>query len=113
MKTLMLIGLFMMSAITLAEDVTGRWTGMIMDQFEVVYDFTQDGEKLAGTTVGPDGTTVNITNGMIKGEDISYTINVMGGDMPVKGKVVGDTMLLTFSMDGNEIPFELKKQAKK
>jgi len=113
MKTLVMIALFMTSALTLAEDVTGRWTGRIMDQFDVVYDFTQDGDKLSGTTVGPDGTTIDIKNGMIKGDDVSYTINVMGGDMPVKGKIVGDTMKLTFSMDGNEIPFELKKEAKK
>jgi hypothetical protein len=113
MKTLVMIGLFMMSAITLAEDVTGRWTGRIMDQFEVIYDFVQDGDKLTGTTVGPDGTTIDITNGSIKGDDISYTINVMGGDLPIKGKIVGDTMKLTFSMEGNEVPFELKKQPAK
>lgn len=110
MKTLLLIGLFMMSVITLADDVTGRWTGRIMDQFDVIYDFTQDGDQLTGTTVGPDGTTISIANGTIKGDEVSYTINVMGGDLPIKGKLVGDTMKLTFSMEGNEVPFELKKQ---
>lgn len=62
MKTLMLIALFMVSFVTTATDVTGRWTGTIMDQFEVVYNFTQDGETVAGTTVGPDGATVKIEN---------------------------------------------------
>ena len=113
MKTLMLIALFMFSFVTTATDVTGRWTGTIMDQFEVVYDFTQDGETVGGTTVGPDGSTIKIANGKIKGDDISFTINVMGGDLPIKGKVDGDTMKLTFTMEGNEMPFELKKETKK
>jgi hypothetical protein len=113
MKMLLFIGLFMVSAISIAEDVTGRWTGRIMDQFDVIYDFSQDGEKLTGTTVGPDGTTIDITNGAVKGDDISFSINVMGGDLPIKGKIVGETMKLTFSMEGNEIPFELKKQSQK
>ncbi|SFU04022.1 hypothetical protein SAMN04489724_3538 [Algoriphagus locisalis] len=113
MKTLMLIALFMVSFVTAATDVTGRWTGTIMDQFEVVYNFTQDGETVGGTTVGPDGSTIKIANGVIKGDEISFTIDVMGGDLPIKGKVDGDTMKLTFTMEGNEMPFELKKDAKK
>lgn len=113
MKTLMLITFFMVSMVTSATDVTGRWTGTIMDQFEVVYNFTQDGEKIGGSTIGPDGTKIEIANGVIKGDDISFTINVMGGEMPIKGKVTGDTMKLTFSMEGNEMPFELKKEVKK
>ena len=113
MKTLMLIALLMVSFVTAATDVTGRWTGTIMDQFEVVYNFTQDGEVVAGTTVGPDGSTIKIANGKIVGDDISFTIDVMGGEMPIKGKVDGDTMKLTFTMEGNEMPFELKKDAEK
>lgn len=113
MKTLMLIAFFMVSFVTAATDVTGRWTGTVMDQFEVVYNFTQDGETVAGTTISPDGSTIKIANGKIKEDDISFTINVMGADMPIKGKVTGDIMKLTFTMEGNEIPFELKKDAKK
>jgi len=80
-----------------------------MDQFDISYDFTQEGEKLTGTTTGPEGNVIPINNGVIKGDDISFTINVMGGNAPVTGKVNGNTMSLSITFDGNPAPFELKK----
>lgn len=96
-------------ATTFAADVTGHWTGRINDQFDVTYDFKVDGEKLTGSTQGPDGTAIQIKDGVIKGDDLSFTIEVMGNNLKIKGKVNGDVMKLTFTMEGNEIPFELKK----
>jgi hypothetical protein len=92
-----------------AADVTGHWTGRINDQFDVAYDFKVDGEKLTGSTQGPDGTAIQIKDGIIKGDDLTFTLEIMGNNLKIKGKVSGDVMKLTFTMEGNEIPFELKK----
>jgi hypothetical protein len=113
MKTLALIT-WMVSVVAVSElaDVTGRWTGMVMGQFEVSYDFKQEGEVLTGSTIGPDGTKMDITNGSVKGEDVAFTLNFNGTPMPITGKVKENVMSLSFAMDGNPIAFELKKAEK-
>ena len=87
----------------------GHWTGKINDQFDVAYDFKVEGKNLTGTTQGPDGTAIQIKDGVIKGDDLSFTIEVMSNNLKIKGKVSGDVMKFTFTMEGNEVPFELKK----
>jgi hypothetical protein len=78
-----------------AQDITGKWSGKVMDQFEVTYDFKVDGEKLTGNTSGPDGTPIPIQNGVIKDDDLSFTIKMMGNNMKVTGKVKDDIVTLT------------------
>jgi hypothetical protein len=93
-------------------DVTGRWTGSVGGQFDVTYDFKQEGEKLTGTTVGPDGSKMDITEGTIKGEDVKFTINVNGAPLVITGKVKDTVMNLSFTFDGNPGTLDLKKENK-
>jgi len=94
-----------------AQDITGKWSGRIMDQFDVTYDFKVDGEKLTGNTTGPDGSVVPLQDGVIKGDDLSFTIHIMDNDMKVTGKVKGTVITLTMpGMGGGEpVSFDLKK----
>src|SRR6185369_16935571 len=102
MKTFALVTWMVSSLlITGLGDITGRWTGKVMDQFEVTYDFKQDGEKVTGSTIGPDGTKMEFTNGTIKGEDISFTLDFQGTPLAITGKVKDNTMNLSFDMGGN------------
>jgi hypothetical protein len=87
-----------------AQDITGKWAGKVMDQFDVTYDFKVDGTTLTGTTTGPDGNLITIQNGLIKDGDLSYTINLMGNDMKVTGKVKDDTITLTMPGMGGGDP---------
>ncbi|HEY4323978.1 MAG TPA: hypothetical protein VGN20_08320 [Mucilaginibacter sp.] len=100
-------------AFCFAQDITGKWSGRIMDQFDVTYDFKVDGEKLTGNTSGPDGTPVPIQNGVIKGDDLSFMIHIMDNDMKITGKVKGDVVTLTMpGMGGGEPMVVVLKKVK-
>ncbi len=86
-----------------AQDITGKWAGKVMDQFDVTYDFKVDGEKLTGTTSGPDGNPITLQNGVIKGDDLSFTFAMMGNDTKVTGKIKDDKITLTMpGMNGGD-----------
>ena len=86
---------FAFVAFSFAQDLTGHWTAKVMDHFDIAYDFKVDGEKLTGKTSGFDGTPIPIQNGVIKGGDMSFTINMMGNDLKITGKVKDYTITLT------------------
>jgi hypothetical protein len=106
MKKVLATAIMVMAFITFsfAQDITGKWTGKVMDQFDVTYDFKVDGTALTGTTTGPDGNTITIKNGLIKDGDLSYTINLMDNDMKVTGKATDDTITLTMPGMGGGDP---------
>jgi hypothetical protein len=91
----------------LAADVAGKWTGQMGESGrEVVFQLKTDGAKVSGTMSGPEGEPRPITQGELKGEDISLTVASEWQGNPVKllvkGKVSGNEMKLTVeSEDGN------------
>jgi len=87
-----------------AQDITGKWAGKVMDQFDITYDFKVDGTTLTGTTTGPDGNVIPIQNGVIKDGDLSYMIHLMDNDMKITGKVKDDTITLTMPGMGGGDP---------
>ena len=63
----------------LAADITGNWTGS-SDQFSLTFAFKQDGEKLTGNVIGPQGDPLPISDGKVQGDKVSFTVKVdMGG----------------------------------
>ena len=110
---------FMVMAFTVmsfAGDITGAWKGTVMEQFEINYTFKVDGEKLSGSSKGPDGTETPFKDGTIKGDDIDFTIDILGNATKVKGKIKSDatdktkdTVTLTFNVMGNDVTLVLSK----
>lgn len=98
--------------ICFAAEISGHWTGKINDQFDVAYDFKADGTKLTGTTKGPDGAVIEIKDGVVKGDSVSFSIAIMDSNVPIKGVVNGDVMNLSMSFNGNAMSFTLKRDAK-
>ena len=96
----------------LAQDITGDWKGTVNDQFEINYTFKVDGEKLTGSSKGPDGSDRPISDGVIKGSDFSFNISIMDNPTKITGKVNGDTITLSFNINGNDVKFDLKKVTK-
>lgn len=92
-----------------AQDITGDWKGLANGQFEINYTFKVDGEKLTGSSKGPDGSDSPIKDGVIKGNDLSFTIDIMGGPTKVTGKIKGDTITLSFKVQDNDVSLDLKK----
>lgn len=106
---------FVFFAITIAsfaQDVNGKWTGKVMDQFDVAYNFKADGEKLTGTTTGPDGNEIALKDGKIKGNDLEFTINIMENDVKIAGKLEGEVIKLKFKIMDNDVELVLKKEKK-
>ena len=105
-----------MTVISFAADITGNWKGTVMDQFEINYTFKVEGEKLSGSSKGPDGTDTPFKDGVIKGDDLNFSIDIMGTATKVKGKIKSDpadktkdTVTLTFNVMGNDVTLVLNR----
>ena len=79
-----------------AADFNGTWTAAIDTQVGVqnyTYTFKVEGEKLTGKTKSQYGES-EITEGVVKGDDISFVENLNYEGMPLrityKGKIAGD-----------------------
>lgn len=84
----------------LAADVTGKWTSTFdtaVGEQHYTYTFKVDGEKLTGTAVN-DSSSSDITDGKMKGDDITFVENL---------KYEGQTLVVTYvgKVSGDEIKF--------
>jgi hypothetical protein len=85
----------------IAADFNGTWTAAIDTQVGVqnyTYTFKVEGEKLTGKTKSQFGES-DITEGVVKGDDISFVENLNYEGMPLrityKGKISGDEIKFT------------------
>jgi hypothetical protein len=105
--------LVVLAAITVAwaANIDGKWVAQVPGQGgqtrETTFTFKAEGEKLTGTVTGRQG-EVAIENGVIKGDDISFsqTINAQGNTIKLlyKGKISGDEIKLTRTVEGMDRP---------
>ncbi len=92
-----------------AADVTGKWTAQVPGRGgqtrEQVFNFKVSGDTLTGTVSGRQGDTP-ISDGKIKGDEISFVVKMsFGGNemkMDYKGKVSGDEIKFTVNREGAE-----------
>jgi hypothetical protein len=98
-----------------AADVDGKWkatTNMGGQSREITFDFKADGDKLTGTMTGPRG-PVDISDGKVKGDDISFVVvrNFQGNEMKInyKGKVAGDEIKFNVEVAGREFETVAKR----
>ena len=90
-----------------AADVTGDWTAQMGGPDgngpTVTFHFKQDGAKLTGTVDGPGGDAMQISDGKVDGDAISFTLTMGegdGGKMIHSGTIKGDEISLTVKMEG-------------
>jgi hypothetical protein len=84
-----------------AADPTGKWTATISTQIgeqAYTYTFKVEGENLTGKASSQFG-DLDITDGKVKGDDISFVENAKFQDMAIrieyKGKISGDEIKFT------------------
>lgn len=106
---------FVLAAVALAwaADVNGKWVAQVPGRNgqtnETTFTFKVDGGKLTGTVMGRQG-EAPIADGVIKGDDISFTQTFtppQGGDqikVVYKGKVSGDEIHFTRAREGGSQP---------
>jgi hypothetical protein len=91
-------------------DVSGKWTAQVPGRNgqtrEQTFTFKADGEKLTGSVSGMQGNQMDISDGKISGNDISFsvTMNMNGNEMKMsyKGTVSGDEIKFTRSREGSD-----------
>jgi len=98
---LCLLALVLCGVTILAAEVDGTWTASFNTQIgeqHYTYTFKADGEKLTGTAKN-DFSETKIEEGVIKGNDISFTENLdfQGQKIPIKytGTIKGDQIEFT------------------
>jgi hypothetical protein len=99
-----------------AAPVDGKWSGSLETPngpAQVSFTFLADGSTLTGSTTGPDGNTVQIKNGKVDGDRISFAIDVDFGGMPFTfaytGVVMSDHINLTIDFMGMPFEFVVKR----
>ena len=110
MRTFILFVLFAVFA--LAADVTGTWKGSIETpngSREVTMHLKSDGAKLTGTVAGRQG-DVEIQDGKIDGDNISFMFARGDFKMEYKGKVSGDQIKFDISIGDRTVQMIAKKQ---
>jgi hypothetical protein len=110
MKTLVsaiALGMLLGAAVALAADLTGTWTGTLSTQngdYALVYTFKQEGAKLTGTLLTPQGDTVEIQDGKVDGDKVSFVFEVAyNGGMKFlnEGAIKGDEIAVTTTQQGS------------
>ena len=85
-KSLCAISFVLVAIVTaFAADPTGKWTTTISTQIgdlAYTYNFKADGDKLTGKSASQFG-EVEITEGKISGDDITFVENIKFEDMPI------------------------------
>jgi hypothetical protein len=94
-----------------ATDVSGTWTGEFSGPdggsgFQITFTFRQDGDKLTGTVLGPQGDPIAISDGTVNGDKISFKVSFNGMTITHEGTVnaAGDEIKLTSKSDQGDFP---------
>ena len=123
MRKLLLIALLgTLSVAAWAADATGKWTAQVPGRggntTEQTFTLKADGAKLTGTLSGGQGGEVQITDGKVSGDDISFVVirNFNGNDIKIsfKGKVSATEIKFTRTIEmGDQGPPPTEFVAKK
>lgn len=92
-----------------AQDITGHWTGKVMNQYDIAYDFQVQGNVLTGKDTHPDGSVSDISNGKINADSLSYDVPIQGTMTHITGKIHDGIITLKYSIQENDITTDLKK----
>jgi hypothetical protein len=90
-----------------AVDITGNWKADLQTpqgQVQVSYSFKQEGEKLTGTWQASRSPTIQIEEGKVSGDKVSFVVktDAQGGGPTFvhEGKIDGDEIQLTMKPTG-------------
>jgi hypothetical protein len=99
--------LVVLSGAALAADITGSWSGTMSmgdNQFTLTYSFKQEAGKLSGTVLTPQGDTLPLSEGTVDGDKVSFTIKVDMNGSTVKfvsnGTIKGEEITITTKSEG-------------
>ena len=112
-KSLTIIAIVMLfSLAAFAVDANGTWTGTFHTReggaFEVTLNLKASGNTVTGTYGQGAQEDVNIENGKLAGDTVTFTITRHPGERTIKvnytAKIEGDTMKLNAQVEGAQRP---------
>jgi hypothetical protein len=117
MKIRMLaLGLLLGASPVFAADIDGNWSGSLdtpNGPVEIKFSFKAEGDKLTGSSIGPDGAVVQFHDGRIMGDTLSFVQDVdFGGQMLTfnyTGMLSNGQLSLHTEFAGMPLDFALKK----
>jgi hypothetical protein len=87
--------------------LTGTWTGNMAapngDTFQLTITFKQDSAKLTGTVSGPQIGSMELVDGKVDGDKLSFSVVYNGMTIKSEGVISGDQIKLTSSNDQGEL----------
>ena len=109
--------LILASVFAFAADISGAWSGSLAgpdggDGFAISFTFKQDGAKLTGTVRGPQGDPIEISEGKVDGDKVSFSVSFNGTTFRHEGTITGEEIKLSMKSEGGGFPggsFVLKK----
>ena len=109
--------LVLFAAVVFAADVAGKWKGVInvpnMGETPVTWTFQANGDELTGSVDQGGGTVMEIKNGKIDGNNISFIlpVNMQGNSMDIdySGVLAGNEIELTLNIMGQSISYTVTK----
>jgi len=111
MKMRMVVMGVLCAVMAFAADVTGKWTAETTTQRGTqtsTFDLKADGSKLTGTVTGGRGGPVEIADGKVNGDKISFKVTRTMQDRTFvtmyEGTVAGDEIKLSAKVEGMDAP---------
>jgi hypothetical protein len=112
----LVLGLLLVVAPAFAADVDGNWAGSVdtpNGAVQIGFMFKADGDTLAGSMTGPDGTPFTIKDGKIDGNKIVFSVDLnFGGNaftLDYAGVVSPDEIKMATDFNGMPFEFTVKK----
>jgi hypothetical protein len=94
------------AGLALAADISGNWSGTMQagdSPVPLTFAFKQDGEKLTGTVTGPGG-PLELNEGKVVGDKVTFFVTADMGGTPTRfiseGVIKGEEITLNIRADG-------------
>jgi hypothetical protein len=106
MRTIgLVITLVTICCAAMAADFSGQWKGQIGER-EIAFLFKTDAGKLTGTVTGMIGRPLDIQDGKVQSDSLSFYVNSEWQGNPVKlvykGKLSGNEIQFTVQSEGGD-----------
>ncbi len=103
------------SSLALAADITGKWVGSVETPngpMELTYELKSEGETVTGTVASAMG-SLPIADGKLVGDVLTYTVSLEGGTITHEAKVnaAGDEIAIKATGDWGVTEYVVKKAA--
>ena len=103
---------FLFTSPAFAQSIDGKWNANVsspMGDFALVFDFTANGHELSGSMSMDMMGTTPISEGMIHGNEFSFTLSIQGGPggpmvINYTGTMEGDTLNMSSTFEGAAPP---------